>query len=79
MKTRGLPCRHSHDCEVTFVPEDQSSLPSLLAAAAMRDEHERTVHDYRHVVTNFGAPDFSKGPAGRRGRPKKNAEEPTLV
>ena len=79
MKTRGLPCRYSHDCEVTFVPEDQSSLPSLLAAAAMRDEHERTVHDYRHVVTNFGAPDFSKGPAGRRGRPKKNVEEPSLV
>jgi len=79
MKTRGLPCRATHDCDVAFLPEDQSSLPSLLAAAAKRDEHERAVHDYRHVATTFGSPDFAKGPGGRRGRPRKTADEPTLV
>lgn len=79
MKTSGLPCRADHDCDAVFIPADPNSVPSLLAAAAQRDAHELATHDYRHVATTFAKPDFSKGPAARRGRPKKSLEEPTTA
>lgn len=79
MKTSGLPCRATHDCDAVFIPADPNSVPSLLASAAERNEHELKTHDYRHKVTEFAKPDFSKGPAVRRGRPKKTQEEPTIV
>ena len=75
MKTSGLPCRATHDCDTVFTPDDPNSVPSLLAAAEKRNAHELKVHDYRHKVTEISKPDFAKGPAVRRGRPKKTLEE----
>lgn len=66
MKTSGLPCRATHDCEAVFTPADDKTLKLLLAAAAERDAHELAVHSYTHRVIEVGKPDFAAGPRGRR-------------
>src|SRR5579859_440362 len=71
MKTSGLPCRATPDCDVVFTPADDKTLKLLLAAAAERDAHELAVHGYTHRVIEVGKPDFAAGPRGRR--PRKEA------
>ena len=71
MKTSGLPCRATHDCEAVFSPADDKTLKLLLAAAAERDAHELAVHGYAHKVVDVLKPDFAAGPRGRR--PRKEA------
>lgn len=71
MRTSGLPCRATPDCEVVFSPTDQKSMKSLLDAAAQRDSHELQVHGYTHRVSEITRPDFAAGPKPRRGRQPK--------
>jgi len=68
LKTSGLLCRASHDCDAAFHSKDPSSVKSLLEAAAQRDAHELEVHGYRHRVTEVGRPDFAAGPRARARR-----------
>src|SRR5204863_8511454 len=71
MKTSGLPCRATMDCDVVFTPADDKTLKLLLAAAAERDAHELAVHGYTHRIIDVAKPDFAAGPRGRR--PRKEA------
>jgi hypothetical protein len=71
MKTSGLPCRATPDCDVVFTPADDKTLKLLLAAAAERDAHELAVHGYTHRIIDVAKPDFAAGPRGRR--PRKEA------
>jgi len=48
MRTGGFPCRLI-GCVRAFPVLDQKSMPALLAASALRTEHELAVHDYHHV------------------------------
>jgi hypothetical protein len=66
MKTSGLPCRATMDCDAVFSPADDKTLKLLLAAAAERDAHELAVHGYTHRVIDVAKPDFAAGPRGRR-------------
>lgn len=66
MKTSGLPCRATMDCDAVFSPADDKTLKLLLAAAAERDAHELAVHSYTHRVIDVAKPDFAAGPRGRR-------------
>lgn len=66
MKTSGLPCRATMDCDAVFSPADDKTLKLLLAAAAERDAHELAVHGYKHRVIDVAKPDFAAGPRGRR-------------
>lgn len=47
MRSGGLPCRFA-GCDVVFTVSDQSSLSAVLAAGALRSEHEIAAHDYHH-------------------------------
>ena len=66
MKTSGLPCRATMDCDSVFSPADDKTLKLLLEAAALRDAHELAVHGYIHRVIDVAKPDFAAGPRGRR-------------
>lgn len=66
MKTSGLPCRATMDCDSVFSPADDKTLKLLLEAAALRDAHELAVHGYTHRVIDVAKPDFAAGPRGRR-------------
>ena len=68
MKTSGLLCRATPDCDAVFTPADQSTLPSLLEAAKRRDAHELEVHDYHHRATSIERPNFAAGPRPRQKR-----------
>ena len=70
MKTSGLLCRASLDCDAVFMPEDPSTVKSLLEAAARRDAHELETHGYRHQRATEHA-NFAAGP---RSRPRKNRD-----
>jgi len=71
MKTSGLPCRATMDCDVVFTPADDKTLKLLLAAPAGRDAHELPVPGYTHRIIDVANPDFAAGPRGRR--PRKEA------
>jgi hypothetical protein len=81
MRTSGLPCRANPDCEVVFSLSHQDSMEALRQAASLRDAHELEAHDYRHVATTTlsGASTFAQGPAARRGRGRKRAEELNVI
>ena len=66
MKTSGLPCRATMDCDSVFSPADDKTLKLLLEAAALRDAHELAVHGYTHRIIDVAKPDFAAGPRGRR-------------
>jgi hypothetical protein len=48
MRSGGFPCRFG-GCDECFTVSDQTSMPALLAASALRSQHEVTVHGYAHV------------------------------
>ncbi|MGH2379303.1 MAG: hypothetical protein ACRDGT_12625 [Candidatus Limnocylindria bacterium] len=74
MKTSGLPCRATFDCESVFTVARQDSMESLKEAGGRRDAHELETHGYRHVVRDVAAATpFAQGSA-RRGRPKRSGE-----
>ncbi len=80
MKTAGLPCRATQECDAVYSPKDPSTLASLLEAAAQRDAHELQVHGYRHnAITTLARPDFAAGPRVRRGRQRRGVDKPTVV
>jgi hypothetical protein len=81
MRTSGLPCRANTECETVFSLSHQDSMEALREAAARRDAHEVEIHDYRHVATTTlsGASTFAQGPAARRGRGRKKAEELNVI
>lgn len=70
MKTSGLPCRATSDCESVFTLTRGDSMEALREAGSRRDAHELEVHAYRHVVREVaGATPFAQSGAGRpRGR-----------
>ena len=68
MKTSGLLCRATPDCDAVFTPADQSTMPALLDAAKRRDAHEVEVHGYHHRATAIEKPNFAAGPRPRARR-----------
>jgi hypothetical protein len=75
VKTSGLPCRATPDCESVFTLTHQDSMDALREAAGRRDAHELEAHGYRHVVRPLpGATPFSQPAAGRRPRPRRKEE-----
>lgn len=47
----GLFCRWAgSDCHARFLPANQHDMIALQEAASRRDEHERLVHGYQHLV-----------------------------
>ncbi len=75
MKTSGLPCRATPDCEKVFTLTSQDSMDALKDAAARRDGHELEAHGYRHVATaSMGATPFAQSLPARRGRRRRTAE-----
>lgn len=76
MKTSGLPCRATHDCESVFTLTHQDSMDALKQAAARRDAHELAAHGYRHVVPpQPGATPFSQSASARRGPRRRRTGE----
>jgi len=75
MRTSGLLCRATPDCETAFAVERQDSMDSLREAAVRRDAHELEVHGYTHLVKPLeGATPFQQ-PAVRRPRARRRPEE----
>lgn len=75
MKTSGLPCRATLDCEAVFTVARSDSMESLKEAGSLRDSHEVQVHGYRHVIRDVAAATpFSQAGSVRRGRPKRSEE-----
>ncbi|MDE3102143.1 MAG: hypothetical protein KGJ98_07890 [Chloroflexota bacterium] len=75
MKTSGLPCRASHDCDEVFSLASQDSMDALRDAAERRDRHELEAHGYRHVPTaQTTATPFSQSLPARRGRRGKRRD-----
>ena len=54
MRSGGFPCRFG-GCDECFTVADQTSMPALLAASALRSQHETTVHGYTHVQLDVNA------------------------
>jgi len=80
VKTSGLPCRASLDCENVFTLTAQDSLEALREAASRRDRHELEVHGYRHVATTqLAATPFAQSLPARRGRRPRRSEELNTV
>ena len=80
MRTSGLPCRATPDCESVFSLTRQDSMDALGEAAARRDAHELEAHGYRHVATMLpGATPFAKAPAAMRRRGRRRNEELNVV
>lgn len=78
MKTSGLPCRASLDCESVFSLTHQDSMDALREAAGRRDRHELEAHGYRHVATTqLAATPFAQSLPARRGRRARRTEELT--
>lgn len=79
VKTSGLPCRATHDCDAVFTLASQDSMDALRAAARRRDAHELEAHGYRHVVPQ--SPDATpfQQPAVRRPRPRRRSEDVSAV
>jgi len=78
MRTSGLPCRATHDCEAVYAVPRQDSMESLREAASRRDAHELEVHGYRHVIlVQPSASPFSQPTV--RGRRRKRSEDLTPV
>ncbi|MDE3192760.1 MAG: hypothetical protein KGN00_03635 [Chloroflexota bacterium] len=76
MKTSGLPCRASHDCDEVFSLASQDSMDALRDAAKRRDRHELEAHGYRHVATaSMTATPFAQSLPGRRGRRGRRRDE----
>ncbi len=66
MKTGGFPCRLL-GCPSVFQVVDQKSMDALMAASALRTEHEVSTHGYHHVQLSSG-PSFMSY-ARSRARP----------
>ena len=65
-KSGGFPCRYGSCDERIFVTASDS-MTALLAASALRVEHEVAAHDYRHKAFDAGtAPPFTNYQARRR-------------
>ena len=76
MKTSGLPCRASLDCEAVFRVAPQDSMDALREAAALRNKHELDSHGYTHIATTvLGPSTFAQGPSGPRRRGRRRKEE----
>jgi hypothetical protein len=79
VKTSGLPCRATPDCEEVFTLSRQDSMEALREAADRRNAHEVSAHGYHHVVRELpGATPFAQGPAVRK-RARRKAEELSVV
>lgn len=75
VRTSGLPCRATPDCDTVFTLTHQDSMDALKEAADRRNAHEIAAHDYRHVVRELpGATPFSQSTPKRRGPRRRNAE-----
>lgn len=74
MRTSGLLCRATPDCETAFAVTHSDSMDALRDAARRRDAHELEVHGYTHVVKPLeGATPFQQ-PAVRRPRARRREE-----
>ena len=62
-----------------FTVAHQDSMPALKEAVARRDEHEVSVHNYRHVVRDIGAATPFQQPIARKGRPRRRTEDLSAV
>ena len=75
MRTSGLPCRATPDCESVFTLTHQDSMDALREAVGRRDAHELEAHGYSHVTKPLeGATPFQQ-PAVRRPRARRRPEE----
>lgn len=74
LRSGGLPCRFAA-CDVVFTVSDQSSLSAVLAAGALRTEHEITVHDYHHQRMDELQKPYSLY-APKRATPDKGGTDP---
>ncbi len=75
MKSSGLPCRATPDCEFVFAVAHQDSMTALREAAARRDAHELEAHGYRHVaIANTQATPFSQSAPSPRRRGRRGEE-----
>jgi len=79
MRTSGLLCRATPDCEAAFAVERQDSMDSLREAAARRDAHELEVHGYTHEVRPVEAATPFQQPAVRRPRAPRRSEDLTIA
>ena len=76
VRTSGLPCRATFDCEVAFRVFPQDSMDALREAASRRNAHELEVHGYTHVATTtLGPSTFGQGPSAPRRRGRRRREE----
>lgn len=70
VKTSGLPCRATPDCETVFTVARQDSMEALREAIGRRDAHEVGAHGYKHVARDTSATPFGQTgsirPRGRR-------------
>ena len=79
MKTSGLPCRATPDCDEVFTLSHQDSMEALREAAERRNAHEVAAHGYHHVARELpGATPFAQGSAARR-RGGRRREELNVV
>lgn len=78
VKTSGLPCRATSDCESVFTLTHQDSMDALREAAGRRDAHELDAHGYKHVVRDVAAatPFAQAAATHRRGRRRSEEMSP---
>jgi hypothetical protein len=75
MKTSGLPCRATPDCDSVFSLTHQDSMDALREAAGRRDAHELSAHGYTHVPSVLpGATPFSQSTPSPRRRGRRREE-----
>ena len=78
MKTSGLPCRATPDCETVITLASQDSMEALREAIGRRDAHEVEAHGYKHVPRDTSATPFGQtGSIRPRGR--RRSEDLTAV
>jgi len=79
VKSSGLPCRATPDCEFVFAVAHQDSMQALRDAAARRDAHELEAHGYKHIATATAqATPFAQSTPSPRRRGRRNEELNTV-
>ena len=73
MRAAGLPCRVA-GCNVAFAVATGDSMADLQNAGARRNEHELSVHEYRHTIPV--PPQYAKlTPIRGRGQRRPDADQ----